>query len=559
MELPEYKKMALDRLNVLKTVASEYCGAQSPLPAEKARELGARIAKAESVCGERLQKFRPRVMLYGVYNSGKSTLLNALLGENRAEVDDIPKTCKVTAYDWHGHEIIDTPGIDAPIEHTEISQEALRSSQIILFVVSSRGSFESGKIYQAMRDVVDQRKRLLIILNNKDDEYAEEELAGIKDRIQKILESQGFSREKAASFRLTPVNAQYGLEARLEGDEELENYSGIKNVEQLIYEEVGKADGYAVIKDVLAYLAEDGRHLLKLLSEALAKGDKTQNEAFLNIREQYHDFRERMDNYVTQECGQLAGEIYHCFPAPGGDFPADQIKNCIEAVLDSCLREISGKADAEMARFQDTLLRQGARILQSGETRIEVDRELSQYEDLLATLAKMSQVRQEASSSFSRGDESDWLDTVGNTAMALNAIPILKLPLPFPIPPALIPIILTGIKIIASLFGKSDAEKENARMEAQIRAEREMLEKQARAQERQRAEIREYSEEIKNKFVRELKASLRENIGKRFQPVLDALQAQCDMNKEMDVKLRGDIAKLGEIISDLQNRMAELA
>lgn len=558
MELPKYKELARERLEALKTLGGAYWGPDSPLPPESARELEERLAKAQKVCGERLEKFRPRIMLYGVCNSGKSTLLNALLGENRAEVDDVPKTDKATPYDWQGHEILDTPGIDAPIEHTEISREALRSSQIILFVVSSRGSFENAKIYEAMRDVVDQGKRLVIILNNKDDTYDEAGLAEIKDRIQKILENQGFSRQEAASFKLTPVDAQNALEGRLNDDDRLIEYSGIRNVEQLIYDEVARADGYALIKDVFGYLAADGQHMLDLLSEVLRKGDKTQNDAFLEIREQYHDFRESMENYVDDECASLAGEIFHCFPAPGGDFSDERIKSCVNAAMESCLREINSKAEMQIERFQDVLLRQGAKILKSSEMRLEVDKELHNYEALLSSLASMEQEGRERGSSY-RGNDSDWLDTVGNTATVLSTIPLTKLPLPLPIPPIIIPVILGAIKVLAAIFGKSGADRENERAEAQIRAEREMLGKQARAQERQRAEIKEYSEEIRAKFVRGLKTSMRENIEKRFNPVLEALQAQCDKNRDIDVKLRGDIAKLGDYIRDLQNMIAELA
>ena len=48
-------------------------------------------------------------MLFGAYNAGKSTLINALLGEERAVVGDIPTTDAVHRYDWDGHIMLDTP------------------------------------------------------------------------------------------------------------------------------------------------------------------------------------------------------------------------------------------------------------------------------------------------------------------------------------------------------------------------------------------------------------------------------------------------------------------
>lgn len=55
------------------------------------------------------------VMVYGIYNAGKSTLINALLGEEVAPTGDIPLTSTVGAYRWNNHTILDTPGVDAPL------------------------------------------------------------------------------------------------------------------------------------------------------------------------------------------------------------------------------------------------------------------------------------------------------------------------------------------------------------------------------------------------------------------------------------------------------------
>lgn len=48
----------------------------------------------EQLFGERTAQ----VMLYGAYNAGKSTLVNALLGQEKAPVRDIPTTFQVDRY-----------------------------------------------------------------------------------------------------------------------------------------------------------------------------------------------------------------------------------------------------------------------------------------------------------------------------------------------------------------------------------------------------------------------------------------------------------------------------
>jgi ribosome biogenesis GTPase A len=76
---------------------------------------------------DKLNNFRPALMVYGTYNSGKSTLLNALFGkEEMAKTGDSPETAEVYEYQYNGFTIYDTPGINAPIEHETVTKEHLK-------------------------------------------------------------------------------------------------------------------------------------------------------------------------------------------------------------------------------------------------------------------------------------------------------------------------------------------------------------------------------------------------------------------------------------------------
>lgn len=54
--------------------------------AEKSLERFARL------CAERLNDLNPKLMVYGIYNADKSTLVNALMGGEYAPVGDVPTT-----------------------------------------------------------------------------------------------------------------------------------------------------------------------------------------------------------------------------------------------------------------------------------------------------------------------------------------------------------------------------------------------------------------------------------------------------------------------------------
>ena len=91
---------------------------------------------------------KPKVMVYGIYNSGKSTLINALMKQEVAEMADRPMTDQISEFDRGEYVLVDSPGIDAPIQHEMVTEEFLNKCHIILFVISSKGGFEGLYNYQ---------------------------------------------------------------------------------------------------------------------------------------------------------------------------------------------------------------------------------------------------------------------------------------------------------------------------------------------------------------------------------------------------------------------------
>lgn len=102
------------------------CETYNPQAVASIRELS-RAKKAQAGAS---------IMVYGVYNAGKSTLINALLGQELAAVADVPETARVQGYRWGDFEVLDTPGIDAPLEHEAITREQLVQSDVVIFVVN---------------------------------------------------------------------------------------------------------------------------------------------------------------------------------------------------------------------------------------------------------------------------------------------------------------------------------------------------------------------------------------------------------------------------------------
>ena len=135
-----------------------------------------------------LQEQKPKVLVYGIYNAGKSTLVNVLCGKEVAEVGDRPTTAKTQPYDAGKYILMDTPGIDAPIKHEMEADENMNNCHVILFVVSSKGGFESRKNYERMVEMIQRGLPFYIILNDRgsattDEQEHQRELESIQQKI----------------------------------------------------------------------------------------------------------------------------------------------------------------------------------------------------------------------------------------------------------------------------------------------------------------------------------------------------------------------------------------
>lgn len=122
---------------------------------------------------------KPRVMVYGIYNSGKSTLINALCREKVAETADRPMTDQISDYDRGDYYLVDSPGVDAPIQHEMVTEEHINKCHIILFVISSKGLFEDRANYEKLANLIKKDIPFVIVLNDRgypiDQDWSEEQ------------------------------------------------------------------------------------------------------------------------------------------------------------------------------------------------------------------------------------------------------------------------------------------------------------------------------------------------------------------------------------------------
>lgn len=122
----------------------------------------------------------PKIAIVGRPNVGKSRLINALIGEERSIVSDLPGTTRDsldTHMTWNGTPLtlIDTAGIrrrgriEQGIEHFSVlrSMRAIDRSDVVLMVIDSTEGFTAQDLHIAGY-VEEQKKGIVIVVNKWD-------------------------------------------------------------------------------------------------------------------------------------------------------------------------------------------------------------------------------------------------------------------------------------------------------------------------------------------------------------------------------------------------------
>lgn len=98
-----------------------------------------------------------RVTCAGIYNSGKSSLLNALTGGEHFKVGDVPTTSSIDEFEYCGVVYVDTPGLNANNFDNETAQRAFKDADVIIFV----SNMQNGGLNAAEAEYLKELSRIL--------------------------------------------------------------------------------------------------------------------------------------------------------------------------------------------------------------------------------------------------------------------------------------------------------------------------------------------------------------------------------------------------------------
>ncbi len=174
----------------------------------------------------------PRIAVFGTYNHGKSTLLNALIGKNIFKAADKRETIEIQEYEYNGIVWVDTPGLGADIakKDDQIAKESAFKIADFIFIVHNvqvgELDKEEDRLYRClMRQDKNYKNKLFLVLTQID-QINQENLLKVKGKIQ----------EQIPNLKIMPVSAIRFSKGKEEGKQKLVEVSGIPEVLDFVEE-----------------------------------------------------------------------------------------------------------------------------------------------------------------------------------------------------------------------------------------------------------------------------------------------------------------------------------
>ena len=153
------------------------------------------------------------IAFVGQYNAGKSTIISALTEKRDIPINSDVCTGTVTAYDWEGIQLLDTPGIHAGYpDHDQSTYGAIDRADLVVFVITSE-LFDDliGRRFRALAFERSKAQEILLVVNKMGQDPGT--VGAKRVDIEKVTEPMPIER-----FRTVFIDALSFLEALDETD-----------------------------------------------------------------------------------------------------------------------------------------------------------------------------------------------------------------------------------------------------------------------------------------------------------------------------------------------------
>ena len=545
---------------------------------EKYPEADALAKSFANLNATKIRTVEPEIMVYGIYNAGKSSILNELMGADKAKVEDVPTTDSVDYYDWQGYKIADTPGIFAPIEHEEVTEAHLKKADIVLFVMSTTGSNEKAENYQRMKAIADAGKKIIIVLNDKNGDLGRRD-----DTIQLIKQQVAVNMKKVGienvdeKYCIVTVNAARAHKGRTENKPALIDKSGLAELKDVVLSELKRTTSFEILRGGIRQLEGILEEFIKSLeareNSALIK---KMNQVLESFTAQKISMRRQINTYIDTQAEILGETLPQIIWESRSN--SEQINEIVAREID----RLNGKIQREIQRqLQDAADVLSLELKSFAEVKIDAQSvDADAFKNILSQLsaASVETSTEVLPAAAPEKNSSVDISTLGIATglITQSGAEIAKHLAKTEIGKALagtligrvagsvVPVIgplITIVSVVGALskfFGNSDEEEKQARLEAQIQQQNEQERRRVEAEMQARQEIGQKCRYMADNLADELKTAADASVTEILAKYEEPFKKEIANRKAEGEQVSGDILKLREIHNEYDLLRVEL-
>lgn len=560
MEIKDYQSILGEKATRVEEIFAKY------------PDVSPKLAKTFSeINAKKIRTVEPEIMVYGIYNAGKSSILNELIGTDRAKVNDVPTTDSVDYYEWQGYRIADTPGIFAPIEHEEVTEEHLKKADIVLFVMSTTGSNEMAENYQRMKAIADAGKKIIIVLNDKNGDMGkrDENIQLIKRQVAVNMTKVGIENVDE-KYCIVTVNAARARKGRIEHKAGLVAKSGLEELQNVILSELKRTNSFDVLRMGIKQIERVIEDFIRALegnenSELIRK----MNQVLETFNKQKISIRRQVNTYIDTQAEMLGDNLPQIIWANRDN------QDKIDGVIREEIERLNGKVQREIQRqLTDAATILELELQSFAEIKIEsqnVDAE--SLKNVLTQLANITTQNSSENTAIVQQDNNKFdFSGVGLAAGILTesgaaiASSLAKTALGKAIAStalgkiagSVIPVIgpiITIVSVLGALFGgNGDREK----IEAQLQQRNEQERRRVEAEMQARQELNQKCHYLADNIADELKTAADNGIVETLKKYEEPFKSELQKRQSEGEQLGNDIVTLRDINNEYDRLNVEL-
>lgn len=561
-ELKDYQQILAEKAAAVEELFAKYPDADA-------------LAKSfANINATKIRTVEPEIMVYGIYNAGKSSILNELIGADKAKVEDVPTTDSVDYYDWQGYKIADTPGIFAPIEHEEVTEAHLKKADIVLFVMSTTGSNEKAENYQRMKAIADAGKKIIIVLNDKNGDLGKNDdvIQTIKQKVDVNMRQVGIDNVDE-KYCIVTVNAARARKGRVANKPALVAKSGLDELKDVVLSELKRTTTFDILRGGIRQLEGVLDDFIKLLEASENSAlIKKMNQVLETFTRQKISMRRQINIYIDAQA-EILGETL-----PQLIWDSRQNQAQLNEIISKEIERLNGKIQREIQRqLQETADILSLELKSFAEIKIDAQSvDADAFENILAQLSAANKTETAIAAAAEKSSSVD-ISTIGiatglitqsgaEIAKHLAKTEIGKAiagTLLGRIAGSVVPVIgplITIVSLVSALgkfLGNND-DSEHERLEAQAQQQNEQERRRVEAEMQARQEIGQKCRYLADNLAEELKTAADDSVTEILAKYEEPFKNEIASRKAEGELVSADILKLREIHNEYDLLRVEL-